>query len=197
MAVIQRKRFGAENPELSLTNRVVHRIMEREKTLHFIESVRQWYRKRKKKMGVNYNQTCILGWAFERNDVEREVRPAEYEQQARYNTKTGEVSHYDNVLVKARDYVLELAGEKADCLWELSEAVASKFDLQCAMDHDEDTFYIGIKLGEKTNYGRADLLNGTVCMVDLAPGINRLRELQEEIAGDDPAIALHFIGSVG
>jgi hypothetical protein len=36
-----------------------------------------------------------------------------------------------------------------------------------------------------------------VCMVDLAPGINRLRELQEEIAGDDPAIALHFIGSVG
>jgi hypothetical protein len=39
MAVIQRKRFGAENPELSLTNRVVHRIMEREKTLHFIESV--------------------------------------------------------------------------------------------------------------------------------------------------------------
>lgn len=146
-------------------------------------------------MGVNYSQTCILGWVFDSDDVEREVSPAKYEQQARYDTKTGEVSHYDNVLVKARDYALELAGEKADCIWELSEAVAKKFGLQCATD--EDTFYIGIKLGEQTDYGRADLLDDTVCLDDLALSINRLRELQGDIAGDDTEIALHFIASVG
>lgn len=153
-------------------------------------------------MGVNYDQKCILGWAFERDDVEKEIRQAEYEQQPRYDTKTGEVTHHESVLVKARDYVLELAGEKADCMWELSEAVAKKFDLQ--VDRDAETFYIGISLGDPFDMGRVELLNGTVCLDDLAMAITTLKELQEDVAGDadfrghqKAAIALHFIARVG
>lgn len=149
-------------------------------------------------MGIDYDQYCILGWKFDRNDIERQISPAEYQKQDRFDTKTGKVTHQENVLVKAREYVLEVAGVQDEYIYDLAEAVAEKFGLNYAVDSDSDSFCLGIKLGENPDFGysRVDLLDGSVCLDDLASFITTLKELQPDIAPDQ-AIELHFMYHVG
>jgi hypothetical protein len=147
-------------------------------------------------MGVNFIQYCILGWEFTRDDIEQEISPAEYQLQDRFDTKTGKVTHQENVLVKAREYKLAAAGVEADDIYDLAEGIADKYGLECGIDSDYDRFWIGFKMGETEDYGRVDLINGSVCLDDFAMSLNTLRELQADIAPDQ-AIELHFGSHVG
>ena len=145
-------------------------------------------------MGINYSQSCILGWEFTREQVEKEISPAEYSEQPRFDTKTGTETHKEKVLVKERDYIFECAGIQNEELWYLAEQVAERHGLRSVCD--DESFYIGISLGDREDFGRADLLEGDVQLDRLAVHLNRLKDMQEDIGTPDSP-AIHFIASVG
>jgi len=147
-------------------------------------------------VGVNYYQGCILGWEFTRNQVEKEISPAKHTEQQCYDTRTGTETHKIQVLVKEREYSLECAGLKREDMYELADAVADKLGLSYLMDHDEDSFFIGVKLGDDFDYGRAELLIGDVQLDDLAAKLNILKDMQEDMGTPDSP-AIHFCSNVG
>jgi len=147
-------------------------------------------------MGVDYNQKCILGWEFTTEQLEKEISPAEYTQQPRFDTQSGLETHKENVLVKERDYFLELAGFKDECLYELAGAVSDHFGLAMAVDQDDESIFTGISLGDEWDCGRVDLLIGDVQLDLIAKYIDRLKEVQEDLGTPDSP-ALHFVANVG
>jgi len=147
-------------------------------------------------MGVNFTQSCILGWSFNRGQVEKELCPPEYTEQSRYDTKTGEETHKERVLIKEREYILECAGERHEEMYELAAIVADKFGLSYIMDFEEGEFFIGITLGDDFDYGRVELLIGDVQLDELAAKLNKLKDLQEDIGTPDSP-AIYFVTNVG
>ena len=147
-------------------------------------------------MGVNFTQSCILGWSFNRGQVEKEISPAKYIEQQSYDVRTGQENGTNRGLVKEREYILECAGERHEEMYELAAIVGSKFGLSYFMDSEEEEFFIGIALGDDFDYGRVELLIGDVQLDDLAVKLNKLKDLQEDIGTPDSP-AIHFITNVG
>jgi hypothetical protein len=139
-------------------------------------------------MGVNYQQFCIIGISIPYKDLQVTTSEAIYEEQNRYDPKTGKVVGAENVLVKEREWHVEFNGKKYDDYYDIERDYKDMFSY---MDYDCETFYLGLKI-ETEDFGRADLINESFTpreISDMCLKVHgKLRNYE---------IGIHFIGYAG
>lgn len=144
-------------------------------------------------MGVNYDQKCMVGIEVALSDITVVVSEAVYEDQNRYNPKTGKITGTERVLVKKEELKYVFMGEESDDWYCMIENLADKLGLDSYVPRsdDEQYFYIGTLVGDEQDMGRADLLTGSV---EISYLVKLMTELKDKLPGD---ISLHFLSSAG
>lgn len=140
-------------------------------------------------MGVNYNQFCIFGLAFALDDIKIIESPDEYKLENRYDVKTGKVTRQEKVLVKEEVYHYRINGFNFEC----PDSYCFK-DYYTKFDSYNDMLYVGYEIGSFHDFGRVELLEGSV-------SLSELEEMSSKISKDFPEhknqIMLHFFNMVG
>lgn len=144
-------------------------------------------------MGVNYDQECMVGIEVDLSDITVVVSDAVYEDQNRYDPRTGKILKTEKVLVKAAELKYVFMGEESDDWYCMIENIAEELGLDCYVPRsdDEQCFYIGTFVGDEQDMGRADLLTGSV---EISYLVKLMTELKDKLPGD---ISLHFLSSAG
>ena len=144
-------------------------------------------------MGVNYDQKCMVGIEVDLSDITYVVSDAVYENQNRYNPKTGEITGTEKVLVKRAELEYVFMGEESDDWYCMIENIAEELGLDCYVPRsdDEQYFYIGKFVGEEQDMGNVDMLTGSV---EISYIVKLAEELKSKLPGD---ISLHFLSSAG
>lgn len=146
-------------------------------------------------MGVNYTQHCILGYGGDLEDYKVVIEDKQYEKQPRYDTKTGEISHYENVLVKNEESHYKLFGCENEYGYELLEDLSRKYKLNVGFDfYNAADFAIGYHLGDGKDCGRVDLIEG---VVDVDWVVEKRKELADILNCSVEDIKIHFLSNVG
>lgn len=143
-------------------------------------------------MSVNYSQTCIIGVAIPTERLRHVLVPAKYDNQPRYDTKTGAVTHYEKVLIQREEYIYRLFSKDYEYLYEIEEGMRSKFDLDTGFNSEETMIYIGKSVGKSEDLGRVDLLSGEI-------SFEELNTIKDEVSSKIPdyEIKIHFIPYCG
>ena len=90
-------------------------------------------------MGVDYVQNCVFGFAVKAEDLVVELSPEIVEEQPRYDTRTGQVSHYEKVIVKQSEEVYRFEDLEDEELYVLAKKISEKYpDLECCVDSDDE-----------------------------------------------------------
>jgi hypothetical protein len=148
-------------------------------------------------MGIDYTQHCVYGLAIHKDEVEAVVSPAVYEQQNRYNPKTGQVSHTEKTLVKESEEKYSVLGVAAESFYELSDGLQAAFpDLQITYSYDEDIIYVGYNVADKEDGGRVTLLEGSIDIESLMDLHKQLAQKLQKLQSDDK-FSLWFFSVVG
>lgn len=134
-------------------------------------------------MSYSYYQYCILGFGIPASELEIEISPIETEDQPRYDTKTGKISHYETVVIKSGESVYRFQDLEAEHPSELAEEIEIKYpNLIAKYQNGEygnamDFLYIGFEVGEQTDVGSINLIDGSLSLRDLSEIENQLIEM--------------------
>lgn len=140
-------------------------------------------------MGVNYSQYCYLGLAFDLDEIEVIESPAEYRLEDRYDVKTGKVTHQEKVLVKEEVCYYKINDVKFEHPDDYRDR---SFDTR--FDSYNDRIYVGRNIGNFHDYGRVDLLEGSISIDELTKMSNKIKE---DFPKYKDRVMLHFFNSVG
>lgn len=146
-------------------------------------------------MSVNYNQSCILGICLECENLLKVTQPEKSEMQNRYDPKTGVVTHQEKVIIKQEESIYVFGEHKAWYIYDLGYSITKNNDLDFVADEEQNLLYIGYKIGETTDFGRADLLEGSFTFNDLYKLVQKLDIQYDFIEADD--VEIHFVTHVG
>lgn len=112
-------------------------------------------------MGVDYHQYCMIGIKIPVEDLKVVTSPAVYEDQNRYDSKTGKVKGTERVLVKDEEYHYEWDGKVYEEPYDLGEI---EYDDPVETYHLDDYLYFGYMIDEDEDYGRVNLLEGELTL---------------------------------
>lgn len=150
-------------------------------------------------MGVDYVQNCVFGFFIEVEDLLVELSPEITEEQPRYDTRTGKVSHYENVVVKQSEEVYRFEDLEDEEIHILANLIYKKYpDLECHVGSDDDYrpsgIYIGYNLGDGDNDWGTRLLDGEVSIDEL---LNMKNSLANNFPEFQDKIKIHFFWWAG
>jgi hypothetical protein len=127
-------------------------------------------------MGINYKQYCLVGKAYHLSDLEVVDSEEITEKQPRYDSKTGKVKSYETVIVKEEESHYELLGASVEEPYEFEEFFRKK---GLSVVTDDEFLYVGHLLGEYKDFGRADLLEGSVELNELSSIVTKVEAILE------------------
>lgn len=145
-------------------------------------------------MGVNFTQYCILGLEVDCDELKVVTSPEKYESQPRYNTKTGEITHRECVVIQEEQSHYEFLGCVDECIYELGLQLEDMYDIDFIYDNDCNVMYLGKKLGDEYDCGRVDLLSG---YENIPTVVEWSKELAKTLHCNLDDITLNFTSHVG
>lgn len=152
-------------------------------------------------MGFNYTQHCIFGFKLKVEDLLVELSPEVSENQPRYDTKTGKISHYEKVIIKKAQKVYRFEDIEDDWIPEFVELINEKYPgLSCSYNTDNADFdtpyiYIGCNIGSMNDdWSRHKFLEGEVSIEQLLEMKNKISEYFPDFQDQ---IKIHFFCWVG
>lgn len=138
-------------------------------------------------MGWNIKQHMVVGVELEVDDIEVEVSPEIVEQQARYNTRTGEITHYETVVVKRRETTYRFLDKDFDDLEDLW-GICEELGLQCHIDWSDNLVVIGKDVFTTDDLGRVDLCVGST-------GLEHLTKMFDEVSAILPGYNIELVST--
>lgn len=147
-------------------------------------------------MGCDYYCDCVIGVKLSVKEIEKVISEAVYEDQKRYDTKTGLVSHVERVLVKQREVKYRFGNLEFDDVWDMeSYKDAESTQFKFLYDNHKNEIYFGY-LFKKT--GRFDFTYAdvSVSVEDLVTILEKTGNKVKEIGLDLEAIKLYIVPSI-
>jgi hypothetical protein len=138
-------------------------------------------------MGINYDQCAIIGIELSINDLKVVDKEAVYENQNRYDTRTGKVSKIEKVLVQKEEYHYEFNSKSYDDFYSIENDYE---DLESF--YDDDYIYLGLKIGDGKDFGRVDMLEGSLSLEEISEHFKEMKEMFP-----DMEIKLYFVSKAG
>lgn len=139
-------------------------------------------------MGIDYTQYCLVGVRVNIQDINVVVKEAVYEDQNRYDTKTGKITHVEKVLVKSQVSKFVFNNKEYENIYNIENDYKNMTFLY---NYDESAFYLGIPVKEPNSYGSFHSLTGFFLKEEIL-------ELFEEASKKlNRPVQMHFISSVG
>jgi hypothetical protein len=140
-------------------------------------------------MGVNFYQRCILGVSFVGKSIKNVASEEQYRYEPRFNPRTGEKTEPERIITRRAEYNYLVLDKEFD------ELEYVEFDdLDVIYEPEEDMIYIGKRIGHLKDYGRVDLLTGSVWLEHL---VKEAHAVAEKLGMDVDKLSLHFIASAG
>ncbi len=125
-------------------------------------------------MGVNFQQYCLIGRSYKLADLEVVDSEEITEKQPRYDSKTGKVKSHETVIVKEEESHYELLGTSVEDPYEFEE-LFKKMGLKAIVD--DTSIHVGQLLGRNKDFGRVELLDGTVELDKLSTIVTKVEKL--------------------
>lgn len=119
-------------------------------------------------MGLDIYQNAIAGVKLSLEDIKKVISPAIYENQPRYDTKTGELKRHERVLVKEEKSVYKVGPYEFKNLWDIQFFKKDNYKLY--VNTKDDFIYIGLEvpIGLDENAGiDGEILNGSISLMKL------------------------------
>lgn len=139
-------------------------------------------------MGVDYTQHCLVGVRVNVADINVVVKEAIYEDQNRYDTRTGKITHVEKVLVKSQVSKFVFNNKEYENIYNIENDYK---DMTFIYNYDESAFYLGIPVTDPSGYGSFHSLTGFFLKEEIL-------ELFEEASKKlNRPVQMHFISSVG
>lgn len=107
-------------------------------------------------MGVNYRQYCVIGIKIPIEDIKVVTSPAVYEEQNRYDSKTGKVKGTERVLVKHEQSHYKWDGKVYE---EYDDLRYIKYDGSIKTYDTDKHIYFGYFIDANEDCGKADLID--------------------------------------
>lgn len=151
-------------------------------------------------MGLDIYQKAIVGVKLSVKDLKKVISPAIYHEQARYDTKTGEVKGYERVLVKQEQSVYAVGPYEFKDQHSIQFKKNNKYELGVSYKSD-DFVYIGltapIDMDGDTGVD-GEFLDGSISLSGLSNAIDQVREKFRELELYDlmEDVELHFYTDV-
>jgi hypothetical protein len=144
----------------------------------------------------------MVGIEVALSDITVVVAEATYEDQNRYNPKTGKITGTKRVLVRESELKYVFMGKESKYWQGMIEDLAEELGLDSYIQEGnfdgEESFCIGTFIGDEhdisigsSSLGRVDLLEGSV---EIGYLVKLMTELKDKLPGD---ISLHFLSSAG
>lgn len=129
-------------------------------------------------MGVSYSVYLVYGFELKEKDCKIIIEPAVFEDQNRYDFKTGVVSHKETILVKQEKfkYVFGNIEQEGPGWYEFLETVSNKLKLKAYDDNRTGTAVVGKLILENKDWGRFDAPKGSI-------SLNAMSNLHTEVLG--------------
>lgn len=143
-------------------------------------------------MGLDIHQHAIVGVKLSIKDIKKVISPAIYEDQPRYDTKTGELKRHERVLVKEEKSVYVVGPYEFEKPWSINFN-----DLD--VEYLEDDIYIGLKaLGEDERDTNTEFLSGSISLMKLESVMVEVKNKFFHLGLNDLAnkVQLHFFTDI-
>lgn len=141
-------------------------------------------------MGIFYQQYIIIGIEVVAERYKKVLSEAVYEEQPRYDTKTGKQTHTEKVLVKQEQYCYNGFGVSHEEFVEFLELAAKKLNVDCVYI-DQDTGCLGKNIGDDEDFGRVVLVDGKISWENLQ---SMFAEVQSKFG---ERVKLYFASYIG
>ena len=141
-------------------------------------------------MSWNAKQYCLVGIGAEIDSLEVIDSEAVYEDQNRYNPKTGKVIGKDKVTVKEKVSHYEWLGESGSDFDDLVEKLEEKFELELLVT--EEDIYLGKRIGNLADFGNVEMLQDELEITHLINLVNEVRGILPE-----DQVKIHFVVVAG
>lgn len=144
-------------------------------------------------MGLHIYQHAIVGVKLSVKDLKKVVSPAVYHEQARYDTKTGEVNGHERVLVKEEKLVYAVGP------YEFDELCSINFKDELIVENSEDDIYIGLNaLAEDERCINNEFLDGSISLMQLESIMVKVKNKFFHLGLNDLAskVQLHFFTDI-
>ena len=142
-------------------------------------------------MGTNYGQICIVGVGLKPNDIRRIISPAEYRDEPRYDTRTGQQIGTERILVKEEEYVYDVFGES---WYYLDYTDINGLDCRVERNPEYGNLFVGLKIGSCLDCGRVELLRGSISLKEIS---EKAKIVSEKLNVPIEDIGVHFITYIG
>lgn len=149
-------------------------------------------------MGTSYRQYCLIGFFVPKDELEVEISPEIIDKQPRYDTRTGEITHYQTVIVKHAKNKYVFDEETDESIEDLAYLLQKKYKGLHFITHydycsgDCEGLYVGYNLLNKNNNSNIELLNGVL-------SLEFLEEMKQKIQKifPDRGIYVYLIPEIG
>lgn len=150
-------------------------------------------------MGLDIHQHAIVGIKLSSEDIKKVISPAIYEDQPRYDTKTGELKRYERVLVKEEKSVFAIGPYEFRDQWSINFKKDNKQVLGVRLL--EGNIYIGLDLPISKAvdvYAMGDYLNGSISLMKLESVMVEVENKLFNLGLSDLAnkVQLHFFTNI-
>lgn len=139
-------------------------------------------------MGVDYTQYCLVGVRVNVQDINVVVKEAVYEDQNRYDIKTGKITHVEKVLVKSQVSKFVFNNKEYKDIYNIENDYE---DMIFVYNYDENAFYLGIPVTDPNYYGPFHFLEGLLLKEEI---LELFEEASKKLNGP---VQMHFISRVG
>lgn len=136
-------------------------------------------------MGLDIYQKAIVGVKLSVKDLKKVISPAIYHEQARYDTKTGEVKKYERVLVKQEQSVYAIGPYEFEDQWSIRFKKNNKDELRVSADE----YFVYIGLDATVDIDRDAGISGTILKGSIS--LSGLSKIIGEVQGKFIELNLH------
>lgn len=153
-------------------------------------------------MGIYYSGHLIYGLRLNEKDCYNLISPAKYDRQDRYDPKTGQFSHQENVLIEKEQEEYRFQDFRTESFDELQSAILDTIvgneDIDCISGED-GYCVIGVLLIDNENCGRIDWpVDKKISFEELEQARDlTLEKLRSHLTLDASDLGLYFVMSVG
>lgn len=145
-------------------------------------------------MGVNYDCNVVCGIRLDREELKVILSPAVYEDQPRYDTRTGKVIKTEKVLVKQEKHIYKFGEFEDEDFYDLTNNIAVSKGLDMFYGQDHEYTVVGQELFEQKDCGKLSAPEGECSEGEIS---DIFKEIREAFPGNEELVLIHAVCNIG
>ena len=123
-------------------------------------------------MSVNFSQKMIIGTKIYHDELKVVTEKAQYEDQNRYDTRTGKIIKTVSVLIKDEEYHYEFLNKKYDDIFDIDHDFP-----ELNLYYFDEYIILGWEILKPKDLGRVDLIQGKISLEEFTEAFKKVKDI--------------------